>query len=519
MKRTEASFVKSAGLISILTLLSRILGVVREAVCANYFGAGALWGDFCIAFRIPNLARRLFGEGALSAAFIPVVSERLHLENRDAAARLTGGVLLLLSAVLTGLVVLGEIGIWVWLRHSPDRSLLLTAVMLPYMVFICVVALMAGAQNVVGQFGVPSMMPILFNTIMIGGAVLGSMTAGGDSEAHVYVLCATVLLAGIVQLVVQWWALARGGFRPVLIWNPTHPDIRRIASTMAPMLIGLAAVQLNSLADLTVAKIFVEGGGGPAVLSYAERLYQLPTGMFGVAIATAIFPQLAKLANRNEKEAFTETLQRGLRLTVFVGVPASIGLLAVRYPLVKALYERGEFTAQDTLRVANVVGCYGLGVWAYIGQQVLIRGYYSVKNVKIPMHVSTATVVLNLGLNLLLVQWFAEPGIALATAFSTAVQVVALILLYPKAGLIVDWRPVLPAGIKVMLASAAMYAAVYGLEQPLKTWESTRSGAILQLAVLVTVGAVTFALCAKALGCEEMAYLRRSKSVPDAPGR
>ncbi len=291
--RKDASFVRSAGLLSFLTLISRVLGLVREGVCAYFFGAGELWGDFSIAFRIPNLSRRLFGEGALSAAFIPVLSERLQQDDRRAAAALTGQVVMLLGTILLGLVIVGEAAIWIAQQFSEDLSLSLMAVMLPYMFFICLVALLAGAHNVMGRFGTPAMMPILFNILVIGGAVIGAAWAGAAPRTHVHILAGTVVFAGLVQLILQWQTLSRSGLRPLLQWNPGHPDIRRIVTSMAPMVIGLAAIQLNSVADLLVAKIFVEQGGGAAVLSYAERLYLLPIGVFGAAIATDIFPQLS----------------------------------------------------------------------------------------------------------------------------------------------------------------------------------------------------------------------------------
>ncbi len=515
VKRKDASFVRSAGLISLLTLVSRLLGLAREAVCAYYFGAGEIWGDFSIAFRIPNLSRRLFGEGALSAAFIPVLTERLHQDDRRSATRLAGGVVLLLSVVLLGLVILGEAAIWVARRYSSDLSLSLTAVMLPYMFFICLVALLAGAQNVMGRFGLPAMMPILFNVIVISGAVVGGLWAGGHQMKHIYILSGAVLLAGVVQLILQWRALLGARFRPALEWNPSHPDIKRIIATMAPMVIGLAAVQLNSLADLLVAKVFVEQGGGAAVLSYGERLYQLPIGLFGAAIATAIYPQLARLATSSDKPSFGETLQRGIRLALFVGLPASLGLFAIRTPAVRVLYEHGEFGPADTIRVAKVVGCYGLGVWAYVSQQVLVRGYYSLRNTKTPMRVAAGVVLLNLGLNLLLVQWYEESGIAIATAASAAVQVFLLGILSSRTGLPVVWKPIVEGAAKALLASIIMFLAIWSLDRAVGDWGEDLPSGVLHLVLLVATGLIAFAVAARALRCEELGYLRHVEGRSD----
>ncbi len=509
VERKDASFVRSAGLLSFLTLISRVLGLAREGVCAYFFGVGELWGDFSIAFRIPNLSRRLFGEGALSAAFIPVLSDRLHQDDRPAAAALTGQVVMLLAAILLGLVIVGEAAIWIARQFSADLSLSLTAVMLPYMFFICLVALLAGAHNVMGRFGTPAMMPILFNVLVIGGAVLGARWAGAAPRTHIHILAGTVVFAGLVQLVLQWWTLSRSGLRPVLQWNRGHPDIRRIATSMAPMMIGLAAIQLNSLADLLVAKIFVEEDGGAAVLGFAERLYQLPIGVFGAAIATAIFPQLAKLARSEDRDALASTLGRGVRLAMFVGLPASVGLFAVRWPLVRVLYERGEFTAADTIRVAQVVGWYGLGVWAYISQQVLVRGYYSLRNTRTPMRIAGAVVFLNLGLNLLLVQLYAESGIAAATAVSAAIQVVLLAAMFAGTGQAFMWRPLAITAGKALAASIVMLLAIWAVDAALGPHGGRLASEIGRLALEVALGAIVFALVARLLRCDELGYLLR----------
>jgi len=278
---------------------------------------------------------------------------------------------------------------------------------------------------------------------------------------------------------------------------------------MAPMMIGLAAIQLNSLADLLVAKIFVEQGGGAAVLSYAERLYQLPIGVFGAAIATAIFPQLAKLAHSDDRDAFSRTLGRGVRLAIFVGLPASVGLFAVRWPVVRVVYERGEFTAADTIRVAQVVGWYGLGVWAYILQQVLVRGYYSLRNTRTPMRIAGAVVFLNLGLNLLLVQWYGESGIAAATAVSAAIQVVLLAAMFAGTGGAFAWRPLAITAGKALAASIVMYLAIWAADMAFWPQEDPLASEIGRLVLEVALGVIVFVLSARLLKCEELGYLVR----------
>ncbi len=419
---TPFGFLRSASVLSALTLVSRVLGLVREAVCASLFGLSIFWDNYTLAFCIPNLARRLFGEGALSAAFVPVLSQRVHHDDPEVARRLVGNVLTLLAVLLVALVVVGEIVLFTLGVFKPSILWILTAIMLPYMICICLVALMGGAQNTLGRFASPALMPILFNLIVIAVALGGEWAAPGAADRGVVVLAVAVVVAGIVQLLWQFAALRRSSLRPLWCCNLRDPDIRSIAAVMAPMILGLSAVQLNTLSDYVVARIMVEGPGGPSTLVYATRLYQLPVGLFGAALATAIFPSLSLLRAAGDDTGFRAMLERGLRLALFIGLPASAGLLAVREPLVQAIYEHKRFTAADTPRVAAATAAYGIAIWAYIAQQVVVRGFYAHGSARTPMRIATGMVGLNLGLNLFLVGRMGEAGIALATAVSAMTQ-------------------------------------------------------------------------------------------------
>jgi putative peptidoglycan lipid II flippase len=388
--------------------------------------------------------------------------------------------------------------------------------MLPYMVLICGVALLAGAQNVVGRFGHPAAMPILFNLVLISGVIAGSYWAHDDVQ-HVNILAGAVLFAGATQLALSWWALRKADFRPRLVWNPLHPDIKRIVSSMLPMMLGLGVVQINVLADRIVALVFVDEGGGVAALSYAERLYQLPLGLFGVALATAIFPQLSRFAADNDQAGFSETLARGLRLALFVGIPASVGLWAVREPAVTVIYQHGRLDPESALRVAKVVGFYGMGVWAYIFQQVILRAYYAQHHTKTPVRVASRMVLLNICLNLLLVQWLAEAGIALATAVTAALQVAILGRLFPRTGRSIAWRSVLDCGARVAAASALMYLAIATVDRAIGQWGEGFSGAALRLGVLMAMGITVFAIAAKILLPEELRFIRHAFTSREEP--
>ncbi len=522
MKEHHTSFVRSAGLVSLMTLASRITGFLREATFSQFFGLGRVWDAYSIAFQIPNLSRYLFGEGALSASFIPVLTERFHQDGREAARQLTGGVLMLLATVLTGLTVLGEVGVLTAYYFHPTIKLSLTAIMLPYMIFICSTALLGGAHNVLGRFGIPAALPILFNVFLITGAWTGHFWVGGNPNQHAYVIGGFLLLSGVTQLFIQWQTLRRVDFGPRMIWNPLHPDIRRIVTNMAPMMLGLAAVQINTVSDRIIADIFVPGNGGASALYYSGMPYQLPIGIFGVAIATAIFPQLSRLASGNDREGFALTLQHGIRLAFFVGIPASVGLCTLRVPMVRFFYEQGSFHYEDSLRVARVVACYGMGVWAYIAQQIIVRGYYAKQEIRTPMRAATSMVVLNLILNLILVQWMNESGVALATAICAALQMVILSRRFAsKTGQSLDWNPIVKSLIRIVIASALMGVVVVVLNHVIGEWGGQGSGLMsrklhlfVQLVILGGGGAGVFFVMARLLGCEELSYLRKTGSEP-----
>jgi putative peptidoglycan lipid II flippase len=498
-----SSFIRAASMLSGMTLLSRVLGLVREAVCARIFGVGGVWDAFVIAFCVPNLSRRLFGEGALSSAFVPQLTEKLQREDHEAARRFTGVVVWRLVIGLGALAFVGS-GVLVSLSlWRPSLTADLMAIMLPYMPLICAVALLAGAQNAIGRFAAPAFMPILFNVILI--AVVWSLGRSGGMplDRLVLWLAATVLLAGLVQFIAQWVALTRAGLRPAWQWRDRDRDLPRLWATMGPMVLGLSVVQLNTLGDLLVAKLFIAEGGGPSALTYATRLYQLPVGLFGAALATAIFPLLTRMVSGSDNAGFDRTLDRGVRLALFVGLPASAGLWAVRTSLVEVVFEGRAFSSADTVRVASVLSAYAAGVWAYIAQQVLIRGYYALGDTGRPVRIASAMVVLNLTLNLILVRPLGETGIALATALSAALQVGLLALFFSRTGRQLHTGPVLKSVARVVFAVGVMVVVVEGMGAVLS------HNTLVRLIIQVGAGGAAFLIVARCLRCAELSELSK----------
>ena len=336
------TFMRSAGLIAALTLVSRLLGLVRDCACAAVFGAGVTWDAFAFAFRVPNLFRRLFGEGALSAAFVPAFTEYLELRGTEEASRLAGRVAGALAAALVMLLVAGEVlvlgllwGLTLSLRWR--LALALTAVMLPYMVLVCLAALAGAALQAMRHFAAPAAAPILLNLVWIAAVAAAAPAVSSDARGRIFVVAAGILVAGVLQLALQLAVLQRKGFRWHLSLHVLHPEVRRVAGAMIPVALGMAAFQVNVLLDSLIAIALAgpeEGAafhvmgrtvaypmqaGANSVLYYASRLMQMPLGVFGIAVATAVFPALSSHAARRDWEAFSDAVARSVGSMIFIG--------------------------------------------------------------------------------------------------------------------------------------------------------------------------------------------------------
>ena len=513
----SASMLRSARLISALTLVSRVLGLVRDMACGYAFGVRGVMSAFTVAFQVPNLFRRLFGEGALSAATIPVLTETLTRDGKEAADRLAGRVVAILVVVLVVVCLIAE-GVvaglyWAWGTDDNGRLVLaLTAMMMPYLIFICATAILGGIQNVFGRFAAPAMMPILLNIFMIAAALGGHWAMPGQLQRGVVLLAAAVMMAGIVQVALQWWMTRRCGLRLRLQWDTRDPAVRQIGWTMLPMIAGLGVVQINVLADSLIAFAFVKEqvpGGveaervGTAILYYAQRLYQFPLGVFSVALATAIFPALSRHAAEDDAVGLGATLSKGIRVATFEGLPCLVGLILIREPLVEVLLKRGEFAKWDaaTGRVAFSVYMYALGIWASALNYLVVRAFYSLKDAKTPLRVSVVMVFLNLGLNLWLVQTpLKEAGLALATSICVTLQAVWLLVKFDKRVGHFQWRSIIASVSKTLVAVAVMGICVAAASRYLP--EETSN--LVRLAVPVGVGVVAYVATAFVLRCEEL---------------
>jgi putative peptidoglycan lipid II flippase len=519
------------------TLASRVLGMFREIASARLFGLGPVWDAFSFAFVIPNLSRRLFGEGALSAAFLPVFAKQIESDRNaglQSAWQLASAVFSLLAAVLAGLVLVGELLLWglshVYAGHVETQLMLgLTAVMLPYALLICLAAQVTAVLHALHHFTWPALVPVVLNVCWIASIWVVDPLFDPDRVAQIYALAVCIVIAGVFQLALQLPALRGFGYRFDRHWQHVGPAVGEIVRAMLPVTLGLSITQINTVLDRLIAWMLtaplsgetattLPGGfahplapGAVSALYFGERVYQFPLGVFGVALGTVLFPLLSRHAARGEFERVRDDLSMGLRLVIAIGLPASAGLALVAEPLTRLLFQHGDFTAADTARVVPILIAYGAGVWAYCAIPVLYRGFYAVSERRIPIQVGLTAVGLDLLLNMSLIWPFAERGLAASTAISAAVQVALLSWLIQRRIGRLDWRWLGITGAKAALATAAM-AAIY-----VTVWQFVPAGfgrlfeAIILAGSIVLAAAVYFVV-AHLAGLDELRLLLRRKS-------
>ena len=494
-----------------MTLVSRISGFVRDITFGYFFGASGLASAFTVAFMVPNLFRRLFGEGALSAALIPVLSRRLHEEGPESGAALTGRVFAWLGVVVAGLVLVGELLLlllWWGLADQGRAGLTIgmTGLLLPYAVLVCLVAAAGGVLNVRGRFAVPASAPILLNLVLIATLFGANALRPEAALWRIWALAWGVLAAGVIQLAVQLWALRRARFAAPWRLDRGDPGLREISVAMLPMMIGLAAVQINTLGDTLVALACVPYEGAPAVLYYAQRLYQFPLGVFSLAFATAVFPALSAHAAADDRAALAAALVKSVRVVFYISVAAALGLMVTARPLVQGVFERGEFTPEDTRRVSLTLAAYAVGVWAYGLNHLLVRGFYALGDRRTPMRVALVMVVINLSLNLTLVWRWEEAGLGAATAICGVAQFVWLGRILAGRLAPLPWGELAGSGLRSLVGGAVMTVAVLCVDRMLGAW-AVQPGPILRLAVLVPSGIACYLLATTLLRSRELREL------------
>ena len=516
---SSSGLLRSAGVISAATMTSRLLGLIRDQVLAYLFGAGNAMDAFYVGFRIPNLMRDLFAEGAMSAAFVPTFTKRLTAEGRTQAWQL-GNQLINALLIVTGLLV--TIGIifaaplvMLFAGHfnevpgKLELATTLTRIMLPFLSLVAIAAAFMGMLNSLQRFFTPALSPAMFNLAMIasGFALVPLMPSVGLPPIAGMAIGA--LIGGVGQVVLQWPALHHAGYRYRPILNLRDPGLREILRLMGPGILGLAAVQINLLVNTILAT--GEGTGAVSWLSYAFRLMYLPIGLFGVSIATAALPTLSRQAARENPEEMRQTISNGLRLMFMLNVPATLGLVTLASPIVALIFERGSFTSADTAATAAALMCYAPGLLGYSTVKIAVPSFFALRDSRTPALISVGSVVLNVALNLLLIRLMGYRGLALGTAVAALVNAAALLYLLQRRLGGLEGPRIAMAFVKISVASTLMALAAFGTEQWLATtwpglgvWhQATRLG------TAISAGLIVLATAARALRIEEFDDVRR----------
>ncbi|MFQ5656308.1 MAG: murein biosynthesis integral membrane protein MurJ [Candidatus Methylomirabilales bacterium] len=511
-KATSHDVATAASVVSGATLVSRVLGYIRDVLIAYGFGVGLAADAFFVAFRIPNMARELLGEGALSAAFIPVFTEALTKRGRPSAFRMASTVFWVMAIVLLVVCVIGIWGAPVivnliafgW-RVDPERLALtisLTRTMFPYLFLIGLTALMMGILNSLGHFAAPAFSPALLNISLI----FSILFLAPRLEEPVYALAYGVLIGGILQLLFQFPPGWRRGVVLTQMGEWKDPALPRIGRLMAPGVAGLAVTQLNIFITTLFASFLV--GGSVSYLYYAFRLIHLPIGMVGVAMATAAFPTMAAAAARHSADEVRKTLIFALRLSIFLTVPALLGLVIYRQTIISLLFERGEFGGAATSATAQVLLGYCLGLCFFVANRVVIPAFHAFQDTVTPVKVGAFAVASNILFCLLLMGPLQATGLAVATSLGSMLNFSLLMVFLRKhlgafpGGILV--RSLSKTGV-AGLCMAGTLVALQGL-LPLEG-----HGVLLDLALFFGefgLGTAVFFGVAALVGCEEVRLLR-----------
>lgn len=437
------SLFKSASTVSLFTLLSRITGLVRELLIASSFGASAMTDAFNVAFRIPNLFRRLFAEGAFSQAFVPVLAAS-KAKNGDAETHLLidrVATLLAWALLLTCIIGVLAAPLLVWamasgLQQEPRgyaAAVFMTRWMFPYIGFMSLVALSSGVLNTWRHFAVPAATPVLLNLAMIAAAWLGAPWFGERGIEPVYALSAGVMLGGVLQLGVQVPALKRLGLLPKigLDWMAIQqawadPATKSIARLMVPALLGVSVAQISLLINTQIASHLAPGS--VSWLTYADRLMEFPTAMLGVAIGVVLTPQLAAAKGAGDAAKYSAMLDWGLRIVVLLSVPSAVALLTFGEPLVATLYHYGAFSDLDVQQTTGALMGYGAGLLGLVAIKVLAPGFYASQDIKTPVKIAVMVLVITQLLNLVLVPYFQHAGLALAIGMGALINALCLLI-------------------------------------------------------------------------------------------
>ena len=476
-------------------MTSRILGLVRDQVLASMFGAGNAMDAFNVAFRIPNLVRDLFAEGAMSAAFVPVFMRQLTIGGKASAWRLGNNVINALLLVTGVVVILGIVfarpligafaADYASVSGKLELTVLLTRIMLPFLTLVAIAAALMGMLNSLHLFFIPALAPAMFNVATIVCALTLVPVMARAGWPPITAIAIGTLVGGLAQLSLQWPVLRRQGFRyePVLNWR--EEGLRRVLLMMGPGTIGLAATQVNVFVNTVLAT--GEGTGAVSWLNYAFRLMYLPTGLFGVSIATATVPAVSRHAARSDNVAVRGTLAEGLSLMLVMNVPATVGLIVLATPIVRVIFERRAFLPSDTAATAAALQFYAVGLLGYSVVRIASPAFYALGDSRTPVRISIAAVIANAGLNLALVRVLGYRGLALGTSVAALFNAGALIWFLHRRLDGLDDRRVLSSFARIIVASLVMGMAAVAIDRALTAWIPGNAFVVQAARLFVTI--------------------------------
>ena len=502
---TKSGLLRSSVVVSVMTMLSRVLGMVRDMVVAAYFGSSPAADAFFIAFKIPNFMRRLFAEGAFAQAFVPVLSEYRTQRSLAEVKQLVDRVAGTLGLTLTALTALGVVAspylIMLFapgFRDEPSKLELageMLRITFPYLMLISLTAFCGGVLNSYGRFAVPAFTPVLLNVSMIGATLF--LTPYFDQP--ILALAWGVFIAGMAQLLFQLPFLVRIQLLPIPRPNRHDEGVKRIMKLMVPALFGVSVSQISLLLDTVLASFLKTGS--VSWLYYADRLSELPLGAFGIAIGTVILPSLSRHHAGDDPKAFSATIDWALRMVLLLGVPAALALAILSEPLIASLFYYGKMSAGDVVQSANALEAYSLGVLTFMLIKVLAPGFFARQDLKTPVRVAVICMVANMVMNLILIWPLQHVGLALATSLSSMLNTCMLFWGLYKTGV---YRPGPGWGafaLRLLGGCAAMVALVWWLNAPSAEWFAWGwQRRALELSLLVGGGILAYAAAMVLLG-------------------
>lgn len=507
--------------------MSRLTGLVREMVMARLFGAGFVYDAFLLGFRIPNLTRDLFAEGALSSAFVPIFTQTLAQKGRKEAAVLSNLVATALILLVGSFCVLGVIFSPVLVdllaegfRQVPGKfelAVKMTRIMFPFLLLVALAAQAMGVLNACNRFAVPALASTFFNIgSVVFGLALGYWLGPMLGIDPITGMAIGVVLGGALQLVWQIPSLRSEGFgfHPSLDWN--HPGLRHIIRLMGPAILGNAAVQINVMVNTNFASR-IPGNGPVSWLGYAFRFMQLPLGLFGVAIASATLPSISRSAGAGDFDEFRRTLSKSLGMVFLLTLPSSIGLIVLGNTMIGAIYQGGKFQAFDTQQTALALSCYAVGLAGYSALKVLNPAFYALHDARTPMIISLISIAINYATASLLLRGtgLGHAGLALSTSAVAIFGAVALFAILRKRIGGIHGRALLSSVWKITLASAVMGGAVWLSSRELENWLGVaRLGRIVDLAISIPFGLIVFYCACRLLRVAELDLATRSLISP-----